>query len=160
MAKKEVAMGSQPLIYDAVNDQYKAVLDGKGTDAVIRSVADAGKASTFGDAGNGKFNKFGYFAKWILDNSQVQATASEYLKAGDYNTAISIIRSQPFGNEIKPAQIAVQGIILTKNPSLESKITAGAEAQDKVKEKMGKLSGVDPKTIDQKVKDAYTGYAS
>ncbi|UCD03508.1 MAG: hypothetical protein JSW73_03150 [Candidatus Woesearchaeota archaeon] len=157
---KEVPMGSQPVIKDAVNKQYETVLKGKGTKAVVSSVADSGKASTYGEAGNGKFNKFGYFAKWILDNSKMQAYVSENIKSRNYKAAIDLIRSQPFGNEIKPAQVALQGIILATNPGLENKINAGDEAQVTVQKKMGELSGVDPKTIDQRITDVYKGYAS
>lgn len=151
MAKNKVTKSKEQIIKDAIQNQGKQVFSGSGTKNVLRGVAGAGLATTYGIEGSGDFSKYGYFGPWIIQNSYMQSIASEQIKSGDTYSAEKTIGSKEYQKEISVKDKALTGLIFEKNPSLEKAMNAAGEAQKTLSTEVGKLMGADT-TIEDKVK--------
>lgn len=159
MAKnKSPVKSTGDIIKDAVNYQGAQVFEGKGTENVMKGVAKAGLATTYGTEGPGDFKSYGYFAPWIKENSVMQSVVSSLIADKNYLQAEQMIRSNQYGQEITPKNAAIQGYVLEKNPDLKSAMDAANKAQETLGNKISDFVGGDNKDLVKRVQDEIKNY--
>lgn len=146
------------IIKDAVNYQGAQVFEGKGTENVMKGVAKAGLATTYGIEGPGDFKNYGYFAPWIKEHSVMQAVASNAIADKNYLQAEQIIRSNQYGQEINPKNAAIQGYVLEQNPDLKSAMDSASKAQEDLGKKVSDFVGGNTDDLAKRVQEEIKNY--